>query len=779
MTGASSSTRVRAVTHVERAATRRTLIALLASGLGILPLQSLFSDSGWLIDVWLTMIVVIGPAALIRLRREPGALDVWPGIVLLVPWLTLRFVHEHAVAGFLPTVTTREDVSALMTDLHQTTSHEVAPIHTTVAVELVLCTLLGLLAALVDLVAVVGRHGALAGVPLLVVYTVAGAVLRRPVSWVWFAFGAAAYLLLLALDSSDELQRWGRRVHATTTGRARSALSVSTPRIAVAAIAVAVVLPLFVPGDGRNLIANAFHGGGGGGGGGIGSFGGSGGGKLSPFAALKGELDRKTPTKLASVHVSSTGTVTPFYLRVNVLSDYTDAGWGVGSHGDTRSIGAGAEGYPTLPPDGSGTSVPVTAEITSTGFAGVNPPVFAVPDSISGLGSDTTWSAQDQLLLGSTLNNGDRYTVRFSQPEPSVAQLNRSTGDVGRSLRAQLAIPRGFPVYVQNLVKELTRGASTPFLKARALDSYFLDPANGFAYDLKVPVGDSGSALVDFLQGHRGFCQQYAAALAVMLRYAGVPARVVLGYMHQTPDERGNFTVTTADAHSWVEAYFAGLGWIPFDPTPAAGLADGGQNNLPWVQRPNGAGAGSTNDRPTPRPSAVKSTAGSSAPRSSAAAAPRGDAGSGRSSLPVWLLVALVVLVGIGLVPALVRSSRRRTRYLAARRDGDADALWAELSDTATDLGYVWSAARSPRQVAAWLADRTSESTHSLQSLVVAVEHRRYAPSSAVGAPPELVADLRKVTDELRSGRSTRTRLRAILWPASLGWPPLGSRRTH
>ena len=67
-------------------------------------------------------------------------------------------------------------------------------------------------------------------------------------------------------------------------------------------------------------------------------------------------------------------------------------------------------------------------------------------------------------------------------------------------------------------------------------------------------TGDSGSALVDFLKNKQGFCQQYAAAMGVMLRVAGIPSRVVLGYEHSPCHPDGNFTVTTTDAHSWVEA---------------------------------------------------------------------------------------------------------------------------------------------------------------------------------------------------------------------------------
>ena len=56
--------------------------------------------------------------------------------------------------------------------------------------------------------------------------------------------------------------------------------------------------------------------------------------------------------------------------------------------------------------------------------------------------------------------------------------------------------------------------------------------------------------------------------MGVMLRLAGVPARVVLGYMHRRAGRQRQLHVTTFDAHAWVEAYFPGLGWIPFDPTP-------------------------------------------------------------------------------------------------------------------------------------------------------------------------------------------------------------------
>ncbi|MDQ2796153.1 MAG: DUF4129 domain-containing protein, partial [Actinomycetota bacterium] len=98
--------------------------------------------------------------------------------------------------------------------------------------------------------------------------------------------------------------------------------------------------------------------------------------------------------------------------------------------------------------------------------------------------------------------------------------------------------------------------------------------------------------------------------------------------------------------------------------------------------------------------------------------------------------------------------------------------LWAELSDTAVDLGFVWSPARTPRQVAAWLGAGTMTSAQSLQSLADAVEHSRYAPGGGQGTQVSdgLVRNLRDVTGELRSRRGGRARLRATFWPASVRW---------
>ncbi|HEU5267224.1 MAG TPA: DUF3488 and transglutaminase-like domain-containing protein [Jatrophihabitans sp.] len=735
-----------------RSGTRRTLLALLASALGVVPLMSLFLDAGWLVDVWLAMLVVIGPAALLRLRRPPGALDVWPGVVLLIPWLTLRFVPVHAWGGLLPTRATAHDVSLLMDSLHHTTHDEAAPVHTTVAIRLVLCALLALLAALVDLVAVVARRGALAGVPLLVVYTVAGAVPRSPVSWVWFAVAAVGFLILLGLDAEDELHRWGRRIPRRGGSRAGLAAPFSAQRIGVIAVAVAVIAPLLFPAQSRNLITDLFHNG-------HGAGGGSGTAGISPFATLKGQLTRDKPIDLFTVHIENwrDGSAMPFYLRTNVLDQFTGGGWVVGGSDDLGSINSSFD-Y-RLPP-GQTRTIDYSVRIKISGLTGTAP-LFARSTTFTGL-AGVSFKDEFQVLTGSHVFRGQTYHQTFAQPDPTSAQLAQAGTDAGVDASPWLRLPT-LPRLVDNLVAKITKGKASAYQKARAISDYFANPANNFQYSLKTKGGDSGSDLVDFLQNRVGYCQQYAAAMAVMLRQAGVPARVVLGYMHPVPDTNGNFTVSTVDAHAWVEAYFKGVGWTPFDPTPIEGLDGGNQSDLGYAPHDysvtGSAASSSGRGRQAPTgPEATVPTSTSAAPAAT---------GQGRGVGPsAWVGLGVLVAVLLGLVPAMLRVLRRRRRVLAAR-NGDPDPLWAELSDTAVDLGYVWSPARSPRQVADWLARDTRE-PDALRSLAVAVEHRRYSRDAEPQNPTELHRNFKKTVGHLRAGRRLGVRLRAWLWPASL-----------
>lgn len=759
-------------------AVRRTLVMYVACLLGALPLLSVVDDIGWLFDAYLAMAAVLLPALLLRLRRPPGALQIWPGIALLALLLTARYLPDHAILGVLPGRGTWHDLWNLLDDLHNSMRTQTAPVHSTPSMRFALSLLLALVTALVDLLAVVGRHGALAGLPLLVVFTASGAMVRGSVPWPVFVLAGIGFLLLLSLDAPDDADSWGHRIVRADQRRTGSSTALTAVRIGAVALVVALIGALLVPVRGHNLVADAIRHTGSGGGSGT---------SVDPFAGLAGDLRRGSPIDLATVTIAKTGgpDAQPFYLRTNVLETVTADGW---VQADPRfTVPVHDQRFPLFP-DSAQLSVPrlsFVATINTDRLSGP-PPVFAYPTQVAGLSGDVQWSPDEQTLIGK-VKKKQTYVVTAEQPVPTVGELGAvpiddATGDVVTAplpdgAEQWLQVPHQ-PSAVWQTLQKITDSLpryrpSTAYEKARAISEYFTDPANGFAYSLATVKGDSGNDLVDFLTYKKGFCQQYAAAMGVLLRMAGVPSRVVIGFSHPVPDSTGTFTISSSDAHAWVEAYIAGSGWVPFDPTPLAGISGGAANDLPWAPHPTQSG-------PTVRPTGSAANETEPNPHQNQARSPSADATPTATPTPVpwgWIGTAagLLILLAVLAVPWLVRSVRTRRRMRAARA-GDSEALWAELADTATDLGYVWSPARTPRQVADWLSGPAGTSEPALLTLARTVEQARYAPLHDASA--DGIAELAQVRQALRGRLPWRERLRTRLLPASV-LPRLRARKRH
>ena len=133
------------------------------------------------------------------------------------------------------------------------------------------------------------------------------------------------------------------------------------------------------------------------------------------------------------------------------------------------------------------------------------------------------------------------------------------------------AFLRHRPMYA--VARRISGRAETPYAAVLALESW-LRATGGFRYD-ETPPKTRKAPLVAFVTRTRaGYCQHFAGAMAAMLRMLGIPARVAVGFTSGTNDE-GTWVVTDHEAHAWVEVWFAGLGWIPFDPTPGRGTFGG------------------------------------------------------------------------------------------------------------------------------------------------------------------------------------------------------------
>lgn len=136
-------------------------------------------------------------------------------------------------------------------------------------------------------------------------------------------------------------------------------------------------------------------------------------------------------------------------------------------------------------------------------------------------------------------------------------------------------LPANLPERVGQLAQEIAGDQPTPYDQARALVAFL----NQYPYTLDVGVPPAGRDVVDYFlfEAQTGYCDYYASAMVVMARSLGLPARLVVGYLSPPPDEAGVTTVRQIESHSWAEIYFAGYGWVEFEPTRpfAPGVDDG------------------------------------------------------------------------------------------------------------------------------------------------------------------------------------------------------------
>lgn len=176
-----------------------------------------------------------------------------------------------------------------------------------------------------------------------------------------------------------------------------------------------------------------------------------------------------------------------------------------------------------------------------------------------------------------------RVWSRAARPHPD--SLRSAVTDDSPGIRGYLQLP---PVSgrLLALADSFRSSASNTYDHAVAVESWL---RTQFDYTLELPRSRREATLDHFLFERRaGHCEYFSTAMAILLRAGGVPARNVNGFLGGEWNDFGGFlTVTQNNAHSWVEVYFPGRGWVQFDPTPAAaiGLAAGGQGRFASLWR--------------------------------------------------------------------------------------------------------------------------------------------------------------------------------------------------
>jgi hypothetical protein len=168
-----------------------------------------------------------------------------------------------------------------------------------------------------------------------------------------------------------------------------------------------------------------------------------------------------------------------------------------------------------------------------------------------------------------------RYDGVSRLPEVPADVLRNSSQDYPESIRAlYLQLPKMDP-RIAALAKSIGDRARTPYDKTRAVESYL---RNNYGYTLDLSGTPPVDPLAYFLfQKRAGHCEYFAAAMTVMIRSLGIPARYVNGFLPgEFNDVGGDYIIRASDAHSWVEVFFPGHGWITFDPTPPSDDRVGG-----------------------------------------------------------------------------------------------------------------------------------------------------------------------------------------------------------
>jgi protein-glutamine gamma-glutamyltransferase len=163
-----------------------------------------------------------------------------------------------------------------------------------------------------------------------------------------------------------------------------------------------------------------------------------------------------------------------------------------------------------------------------------------------------------------------RYEAESELAEPDEDELRLAPNTVPPGMDEYLKLPP-LDIRISKLAQEITASAPSNYEKAVAVERYL---RTRFGYTLDLPAHVPEDPLADFLfERKKGHCEYFASSMAVMLRSLRIPSRLVTGFRTgEFNDLTGQYVVRASNAHSWVEAYFPGSGWVSFDPTPAASL---------------------------------------------------------------------------------------------------------------------------------------------------------------------------------------------------------------
>jgi len=681
---------------------RMTVTCAVAVVLVSTAMYPLFDFAAWFYAGIGATAVAAACGALTRLRALPVAVCLAVSVLGLLYYLDVVFEARHCLLRFLPTPASVR----LLWDLASIgiyDAHKFAPpAEQASGLVLLAAAGIGIAAVTTDLIAVRLRSTALAGLPLLVLFTVP-VTMNAPSgegTIIVFSLGTAGYLAMLSADGRERIRVWGRLVSLWRSGPLHEiqgrrgpgradpsadlgqsagpdtrALAAAGRRVGLASVVLALSIPLIVPGlhPGRPFATGP----------GIGGNA-PGQGALLPDALAQtlAQLRENHPTQVLTYTTSASAALQSDdaqYLHQWVLDTLGDpgTGWEVTSYytGATQSISL---------PSPPGLTVFSAAQLVTTTVTTVTrgalssssaPTFLPVPYPATRVAVAGTWLTDPEFMVFSAANstNVASYQVTSYAVDPTPQELEAATPPaLSSSLTGDLQLPSAYrTAALKHIAQSITAGDHTEYEKVKALADWL--SGSLFSYDEAAKSFDTPDGLLTFLNKTRkGVCVQSAYAMTVLTRLLNIPARMVQGYTAGTLAGKNRYVVKSSDAHVWTEVYFTGYGWIRFEPTPS------GQGT---AQHPNYMGpAGVTGQLVNPTPQPSTGTSGGSRPGANNGAfkkiplpgggGPLGSSAS-KSAGSGWAAILLAVLAAIALacgVIAIVAPPAHRA--LSAHADG-------------------------------------------------------------------------------------------------------------
>ncbi|WP_022881115.1 transglutaminase family protein [Gryllotalpicola ginsengisoli] len=746
-----------AVTRVARGAWPLAGALLLLVAATSVSIIGLIQGAGWWWALLSTAALMLAVPAALRSAGVPRWAASVIDLAVLVALVDLLYGGGHALLGVIPTPKSVQHVALLAQQAQAAVVHQGVPAQPLPELIFLVVVFGGVFALLLDVVAVWLRLPALTALAVLAVLVVPAVLQTDGLSFWALTACAVAYFAVLRADGR---LRFGSR------GGGAVALS-----IGAASIVVALVVATTAPGFDR--VGRATDA--------VGPV--SLGSSVNPLVDLAQDLRRPVTVPVLQY---TTDAKLPTYLQLTTLDSFNGTIWRHSSQQQQPLVGGtrvnsdppGLDGDADVPADS------FTTEVQVQNLVSYWLPAPYPAQRVSG-GSGLSWSSEDLTLTSRSPNlRGEEYSVTSLDVEPTTKQLAATSmaaaGKLPFDVQRDLYLPDQVPDIITRTARQVAQSAdgSSEFALALALQDYFQSAVNGFTYSTDTPDSQDGSSLdvvAAFLTQKEGYCVHFASAMAVLARVLGIPSRIAIGYLPgsavSVDGDKTTYAVDSSDLHAWPQLYFPGIGWLAFEPTVTRG-------SLPAYTIP-------TADPTSPSSEPSEAAAAPSASSSAQATLPADQSEQQTTTAvaaqnPGPALLGGLIAVALLLTPFGARRGLRGSRLRRLREQGGPPALaWAELRDTARDLGYAVSATETPRAFAARLAAEWHPGAGEradLDALLELVEEGEYGPPQPWARHYELAELTDRVAVALERSRGRGIRARALFAPVSLLAPLLARR---